>query len=88
MGCPRNKGSLKILYHGYIAMVKHKGQVVKGFAKGFICNGYGLVDKESTEDSRTGINWTLFDKLKHLEFADNISLITSNKQQIQKKQRN
>ena len=41
--------------------------------------------RESTEGKRNGIQWTMWQQLDDLDFADNIALISSTQQQMQEK---
>jgi len=41
--------------------------------------------KETTREQRNGIQWKLGEQLEDLEFADDISLVSSNNQQMQDK---
>ena len=44
--------------------------------------------RATVEGSNTGIRWKLCSKLEDLDFADNIALISSTREQIQQKGRN
>ena len=41
--------------------------------------------RESTEGKRNGIQWTMWQQLDDLDFADDIALISSTQQQMQEK---
>jgi CRISPR/Cas system CMR-associated protein Cmr3 (group 5 of RAMP superfamily) len=41
--------------------------------------------RESTEVKRNGIQWTMWQQLDDLDFADDIALISSTQQQMQEK---
>ena len=41
--------------------------------------------RESTEGKRNGIQWTMWQQLDDLDFADDIALISSKQQQMQEK---
>jgi hypothetical protein len=41
--------------------------------------------RESTEGKRNGIQWTMWQQLEDLDFADDIALISSTQQQMQEK---
>ena len=41
--------------------------------------------KTSTQQSRNGIQWTLWDQLEDLDFADDLALLSHTQQQMQEK---
>ena len=41
--------------------------------------------KETTSDSRNGIQWTLVDQLEELDFADDLALLSHTHSQMQAK---
>jgi hypothetical protein len=46
------------------------------------------VMRKSTKDQKRGLRWILEDKLDDLDYADDLSLISSTNQHIQEKQQN
>ena len=100
-GIPRKLVKMvKAMYAGnQCAVVDSSGQtdwftVASGVKQG--CNMSGFlfllvtdwIMRATVEGSNTGIRWKLCSKLEDLDFADDIALISSTREQIQQKVRN
>ena len=88
---------VKLFYEDFQCAVEDQGEIGEwfnikmGVIQGCNMSGfiflivYGLGDKESSWNGENGIRWRFTSKMDDLDFADDISLFSSTKQQIQDK---
>ncbi len=76
-------------YEGMTCRVAHGSHFTKSFAFRTGVNIFFLaidwILKKTTAGKRNGIQWTLGNQLKNLDFADDIALLSHNRQQMQEK---
>ncbi|KAK7090431.1 hypothetical protein V1264_010229 [Littorina saxatilis] len=84
-------------YHGMSCRVIHGGQLTDrfqvrtGVRQGCLLSPFLFIlvidwlMKESTNNRRNGIQWTLWSQLDDLDFADDLALLSHNQQQMQEK---
>ena len=69
-------------------------KILTGIRQGCLCSPFlfllviDWVMKQSTSSGNTGIQWTLTGKLKDLDYADDLALLSHTKEQIQRKTNN
>ena len=88
---------IKKSYEDMTCQVVHQGKLTEKFGvKTGVCQGCLLspflfllaidwIMKTTTEETRNGIQWTLWDQLEDLDFADDLALLSHSHQQIQEK---
>ncbi len=88
---------IKNSYEGMTCRVAHGGHFTKSFAvrtgvrQGCLLSPFlfllaiDWILKKTTAGKRNGIQWTLGNQLNDLDFADDIALLSHNRQQMQEK---
>ncbi|KAK7103731.1 hypothetical protein V1264_018575 [Littorina saxatilis] len=88
---------IRNFYHGMSCRVIHGGQLTDrfqvrtGVRQGCLLSPFLFIlvidwlMKESTNNRRNGIQWTLWSQLDDLDFADDLALLSHNQQQMQEK---
>ena len=88
---------IKSIYHDSTCRVVHKGKLTKpfniktGVKQGCLMSPFlfllamDWIMKTTTENKKTGIQWTLWNQLEDLDFADDVSLLSHNHYQMQDK---
>ena len=91
---------IKNMYGGFTCHVIFNGQVSEGFQIGTGVRQGCLLSpllflividwtmKRSIEHHRTGIQWNLFSQLEHLDFADDLALLSETHKHMQEKAAN
>src|SRR5579871_1749783 len=94
---PKLVNLIKKIYEGTSCKVVHDGkltdsfQVNTGVRQGCLLSPFlfllaiDWIMKRSTEQKRTGIQWTLWDHLEDLDFADDVALLAHSHNQMQEK---
>ncbi|XP_063404182.1 uncharacterized protein LOC134687653 [Mytilus trossulus] len=78
-------------YNNMKYRVIHEGKLSESFDQGCLLSPFlfllaiDYIMKEATEGKRNGIQWTMWQQLEDLDFADDIALISSTQQQMQEK---